>query len=230
MNELLSNAFLKISKESEELIGSLAIKILFYFNCGVISIYIGELLGYTVHNAEIAYHDLVQFISGLYVIIPVFLFLFTILATQLVARLFVTLSALLIANSAIVTLNQPAKRFLVKEKVITRNYEPGQAYPAYKATFSGQCDEADLVKLLMLYNSYVAVTTLFIYNIIVPERFPALFSIWINSVLWFFAVSIFAMAMYSEAVTNRNRELKNELAKVKEYPSEAVSAGGLSNG
>lgn len=205
-----------LTEKSEKRISKAVTKVLLYFNCVIISIWISERIGLGYSYPEISYASAAEFIFSLQIVIPVFIFLFVLVLSRTIVRLLVDLMALALTKP-IDYYHLDGKSpmgFLIENNILTKELQPGQSYPGYLKRLVGQNKAAKKGKYWIEYMCVTLVTFWYIYNFIVPDRFPTLFYTWINIFIIVYFLIAFGSFVYLTYAVNLNKRIRKRLRKL----------------
>lgn len=231
MNDFVFKTLLELSEKSEETTIRIVVKIMFYFNCIIISIWTADNLGFRIETTVLSYDSALKLFSELKIIVPVFVFVFVTFSASLATRVISTIIGQIIRLIAYYRFFEKKKMiiYLLENKVLNKELNKGEEYDGFVSKLA---HSEKIIKENFHFAEYYAsllVTFIFIYSEIVPNRFPELYFAWISIGLWalglilvtLFAFVIFVKSKIEEAnklvrladVQNTNLQTTNNIVQ-----------------
>lgn len=216
MGEFIFKNISDLTKKSEMRISKAVTRFLLYFNCIIISIWTSECIGLGYSYPEISYTSIARFVFSLQIIIPVFIFLFVLVLSRAITRTFVTLTALALKRPIefFYLDGKSPTDFLIKQNVLTADFQPAEGYPGYLDKLIAQNKAAKKGEYWIDYTCTTFITIWFIYDFIVPDRFPTLFYTWINVFIIISFLYVFGAYVFLRYAVNLNKRIRKRLRKL----------------
>jgi hypothetical protein len=182
MKEFFTDILLDISDNSEKKASRVAIKILYFLVCIIISIWTAEQLGFKMTAFDFSLRWLTTFFGDLNVVVPILIVIFVISALGIIKRLIVVTISQLISLIAYLTYfeRKSVLIHLFKENVIGKELRKTENFAVYVKRLKTRKTILAENYLQTDYYSVLLLGLWFIYNWIVPDKFPALYFKWIN--------------------------------------------------
>jgi hypothetical protein len=215
MTDLLLKLFVEVSDNSEMRFGAIASKLIFYFNCIVLTFWIANGLGYPLDNFDS--QPLQKLLAHYYAIIPLFIYIFTCMSFQIVSNLITSLAKLLMSIyfTHVVFDGQTFKEYWKSiEKKIIDDEEPQKKHKSFRKFVLGIKKDLKTTRPAFTYYCLSLVSIIFIYSTIIPMHFPSLHYTWICVLLWVTFVIYYCAVASMVFIEEKAKEAKSMLQKM----------------
>lgn len=216
MGEFIFKNISDLTKKSEMRISKAVTKVLLYFNCVVIAIWISERIGLGYSYPEISYMSIARFVFSLQIIVPVFIFLFVLILSRTITRVLVSITALALKKPIefFYLDGKSPTDFLIEHNVLTKDLRPGEGYAGYVKRLMTQKKAAKKGEYVIEYMCVTVITIWFIYYFIVADRFSTLYYTWINIFIIVYFLLIFWSFVFLTYAVNLNKRIRKRLRKL----------------